>query len=366
MTRPGATSRSRPVRRLTNPPLPHPQYGIVCEVTGRSLIAPEAFNCKLPPPPAAPMDRADSHAGSAPDTGNMELLARYGTPAQCRRWLVPLLAGAARSCFAMTEPAVSSSDATNMRTAVRRTGDGYAVAGRKWWTSGAMDSRAALCIVMAAHPEAEGRPRHRRHSMLLVPMEQVEVVRPLPVFGYLDAPHGHAETAFDCEVPADGLLGAEGGGFEMAQARLGPGRLHHCMRLIGMAERALELACRRGLSREAFGRPIARMGAFQNDLAKRRVALDGARLLVLAAADDLDKRGNKEARKALAIAKVAAPNAALAAIDFAIQAHGAAGVCDDFPLAAFYAGARTLRIADGPDEVHLGTIAKAELSRAKL
>ena len=336
----------------------------MCEVTGRSLIAPEAFNCKLPPP--APLDRADSHAGSAPDTGNMELLARYGTPAQCRRWLVPLLAGDARSCFAMTEPAVSSSDATNMRTAVRRTGDGYAVAGRKWWTSGAMDSRAKLCIVMAAHQEAEGRPRHRRHSMLLVPMEQVDVIRPLPVFGYLDAPHGHAETAFDCEVPADGLLGEEGGGFEMAQARLGPGRLHHCMRLVGMAERALELACRRGLSREAYGRPIARMGAFQNDLAKRRVALDGARLLVLAAADDLDKRGNKEARKALAIAKVAAPNAALAAIDFAIQTHGAAGVCDDFPLAAFYAGAQTLHIADGPDEVHLGTIAKAELSRAKL
>jgi acyl-CoA dehydrogenase len=304
----------------------------------------------------------------------MEILARYGTRSQQERWLLPLLRGEIRSCFAMTEPAVASSDATNLEARVDRieVGErrgGHVVHGRKWWTSGAMDTRCSLCIFIGrAAPLPANTPPHRRHTMILLPLgsEGVKVMRPLTVFGYDDAPHGHAEVDFNnVYVPAGGVLLGEGRGFEIAQGRLGPGRLHHCMRLIGMGERAIRLMKERAAARVVFGKPIADQGAFQHALAEARITLDSARLLVLRAADALDRRGFKGARGEIAAAKVAAPRAALAVIDQAMQVHGGAGVSGETPLAYLYAGARTLRIADGPDEVHLETLAKVEM-RARL
>jgi len=292
----------------------------------------------------------------------MEILAEYGTPEQQERWLRPLLAGEIRSCFAMTEPDVASSDATNIRAQIRRDGDGYVVRGRKWWTSGVVDPRARVAIVMGVtDPDAEP---HRRQSMVLVPLDApgVRVLRSLPVFGYDEGP-GHGEVVFDdVRVPAANLLGEEGGGFTVAQARLGPGRLHHCMRAIGMAERALELMCARAGAREAFGRPLAAQGVVQDDVAEARIRIDAARLLVLRAAWLIDTEGKRAARVEVSAAKVAAPRAATWVIDRAIQLHGGAGVSDDTPLAAMYAHARTLRILDGPDEVHKMVIARRELA----
>eukprot|EP00878_Enallax_costatus_P017701 GHUV01018597.1.p1 GENE.GHUV01018597.1~~GHUV01018597.1.p1 ORF type:complete len:389 (+),score=92.28 GHUV01018597.1:215-1381(+) len=290
---------------------------------------------------------------------------RYGTPEQQQTWLVPLLRGGIRSCFAMTEKAVASSDATNIQSEITRSGDNYVVKGLKWWTSGAMDPRCKIAIFMGKTDVSA--PTHKQQSMLLVPMDSpgVKVIRPLTVFGYDDAPHGHAEVSFDnVTVPASNLLLGEGRGFEIAQGRLGPGRLHHCMRLIGMAERALALASQRALQRVAFGRPLAAQGGLREVLARQRIALEGARLLVLNASEALDSVGHKAARGEIAAAKVAAPAVALQVIDAAIQIHGGAGVSQDVVLGHLYAGARTLRIADGPDEVHLGTLGKLELEAA--
>ena len=323
------------------------EYAPLCEVMGRVLWSGEAFNCL------------------APDTGNMEVLDRYGTPQQKERWLKPLLDGKIRSCFAMTEPEVASSDATNIACSIRREGDEYVVNGRKWWSSGAMDSRCEIFIVMGK-TDPDNPDRHRQQSMILVPRDTpgVRIVRPLPVFGYDDAPHGHGEVVFDdVRVPAGNLILGEGRGFEIAQGRLGPGRIHHCMRTIGMAERALEFMCRRSLSRVAFGKKLAEQGVTLERIAEARILIDQARLLVLRAAHMMDTVGNKLAAKEIGMIKVAAPNMACKVIDWAIQMHGAAGVSEDFPLAYDYAQVRTLRFADGPDEVHRNQIAKLELAR---
>ena len=323
------------------------EYAPLCEIMGRSHIASEAFNC------------------SAPDTGNMETLARYATPEQQQRWLVPLLAGKIRSAFAMTEPDVASSDATNIEARITRDGDDYVINGRKWWTSGAPDPRCEILIFMGK-TDPDHANRHQQQSMILVPMNTpgVTMERALPVFGYDHAPHGHGEVSFvNVRVPVSNILLGEGRGFEIAQGRLGPGRIHHCMRLIGVAERALELMCQRALGRVAFHKPVADQGVTRERIANARILIDQARFLVLNAAQMMDTVGNKVARKQIAMIKVAAPNMACQVIDWAMQVHGGGGVSDDFPLAAAYAQARTLRFADGPDEVHRNAIAKDELAR---
>ena len=321
------------------------EYAPLAELMGRSLIASEAFNC------------------SAPDTGNMEVLERYGSDEHKEKWLKPLLAGEIRSGFAMTEPAVASSDATNISASIVREGDHYVINGRKWWTSGANDPRCKILIFMGK-TDPDNANAHKQQSMILVPIDApgVTVLRSLPVFGYDDAPHGHAEILFEnVRVPVSNLLLGEGRGFEIAQGRLGPGRIHHCMRCIGMAERALEQMCRRAMSRVAFHKTIAEQGVTRERIAEARILIDQARFLTLNAAWKMDVAGNKVAAKEIAMIKVAAPNMALQVIDWAMQVHGAAGVSDDFPLAYAYAQIRTLRFADGPDEVHRNAIAKQEL-----
>ncbi|MCU4179630.1 acyl-CoA dehydrogenase family protein [Bosea sp. BH3] len=335
--------------------LPDPRYGAglnnldyahFCEIMGRSAIAPEVFNC------------------SAPDTGNMETLVLYGTEAQKQKWLAPLLDGTIRSCFSMTEPDVASSDATNIQTDIRRDGDSYVINGRKWWSSGALSEHCKIAIVMGrSNPDA---PKHLQQSMILVPLDTpgVTIERALTVYGYDHAPHGHAEINFDnVRVPSGNMLLGEGRGFEIAQGRLGPGRIHHCMRSIGLAERALEAACRRALSRTAFGKLLADQGVVRDQIARSRCEIEAARLLTLKAAHLMDTVGNKVARREIAMIKVVAPNMACDVIDRAIQIHGAAGVSQDHFLAAAWVKSRSLRFADGPDEVHRDSIARLELKR---
>ena len=323
------------------------EYATLCETMGRSHLAPELFNC------------------SAPDTGNMEVLARYGTPEHQERWLKPLLAGEIRSCFAMTEPAVASSDATNIESSIVRDGDEYVINGHKWYTTNATDPRCKICIFMGKtdpdHPD-----RHRQQSMILVPMDSpgVKVIRPLAVFGFYGVPDRASEVVFEnVRVPASNMLLGEGRGFEIAQGRLGPGRIHHCMRLIGLSERALEIMCRRGMSRVAFGKRIVDHGVWSERIAESRIAIDQCRLLTMHTADMMDKVGNKEARALIAMIKVAAPAMACKVIDWAIQAYGGGGTNNDAGLASAYATARLLRLADGPDEVHRQQIARLELGK---
>jgi acyl-CoA dehydrogenase len=347
-----AEARKRGLWNLFLPDATDPRHGLtvadyapLAELTGRSVeLAPEAINC------------------AAPDTGNMEVLHLFGTPAQKERWLEPLLRGEIRSGFAMTEPDVASSDASNIRTRIDRDGDEYVISGRKWWTTGAADPRCRILIVMGK-TDPDG-PAHRQQSMVLVPLDApgVKVVRSLPVFGYHDQ-HGHAEIEFDdVRVPVENLIGEEGGGFAIAQARLGPGRIHHCMRAIGVAERALELMCERAASRVAFGKPVAAQGVVQQWIAESRMAIEQARLLTLKTAWMIDRYSTKTARVEIAAIKVVVPRVALDVVDKAIQVHGGAGVSDDTPLAGMWAALRTLRIADGPDEVHVRSVARTELA----
>jgi acyl-CoA dehydrogenase len=323
------------------------EYAPLCEIMGRSPLAPEVFNC------------------SAPDTGNMEVLERYGTERQKQQWLEPLLEGRIRSCFAMTEPGVASSDATNIESTIRREGDHYVINGRKWWSSGSPDRRCKIIIFMGK-TDPDGPDRHRQQSMILIPMETpgVKVLRWLPVFGYDDAPHGTGEILFeDVRVPVTNILLGEGRGFEIAQGRLGPGRVHHCMRAIGVAERTLEKMCARVKSRVAFGKPIAEQTVTLERIAEARIMIEQARLLVLKTAYMMDRVGNKAARAEIAMIKVAVPNMLCKVVDIAIQAYGAGGLSDDFGLGEAYASARALRIVDGPDEVHRNQIGALELRK---
>ncbi len=323
------------------------EYAPLCEVMGRVFWAPEVFNC------------------SAPDTGNMETILRYGTEEQQNTWAEPLLNGEIRSAFLMTEPAVASSDATNIQCRIERVGDEYVINGRKWWSSGAGDPRCKVLIVMGK-TDPDGADRHKQQSMILVPSDTpgVKVERPLTVFGYDDAPHGHMEVSLtDVRVPASNILLGEGRGFEIAQGRLGPGRIHHCMRIIGQAERALEFMIKRLNSRVAFGKPVSQQSVWHERIAESRIMIDQARLLTLKAAHMMDTVGNKEAKMEIGMIKVIAPNMAQQIIDWAIQAHGGGGVCQDFPLAWMYAWNRSLRLADGPDEVHRAQVARLELKK---